>query len=510
MDKISPRQGKETHTQRVGVPQGSALSPLLYSAYTNNIPRPTSGVQLALFADDTALYYKNRSKTTRSTILPLQRAIDELGVTFDRNLIFREHITLVRKTAHFYRARLGAMLGRKSKLSRRNKHTIYKMCIWTVMTHASPVFAYAAPTALNRLQTFFTSSSSQEGKKKETLVFAVDDQEKAECIADSTELQCSHTLPPHNIQYITLIEEEVHHKTSLDPLEDLSSVSLDEVQKLVKSLKAKKAPGLDGISVQIALFADDTTLYLRGQTERNICPHLQKAIEELARWFQIWRIEVNAEKSAAISFIRRKGRSPVVAAHSTPLHIYNAPILWKHTYKYLSITLDRNLHFRDHIKRDRKTAIFCQSRLKGMLVPLPTRTGARLCRIDIFYPFLVARGKQKKKRWCCDLACGLAFPSLLALLRFARQHSQPDRHQIYRRVSPHPGLPLFTSARFSLCGQRISCSVTAINDGQRFLSDFFIQPSFTRVQVRDGGLIFCPRSRRGYDPDGSGGNGLNH
>ncbi|GBP22611.1 Probable RNA-directed DNA polymerase from transposon BS [Eumeta japonica] len=33
-------------------------SPLLYSAYTNDVPRPSSsGVQLALFADDTALFY---------------------------------------------------------------------------------------------------------------------------------------------------------------------------------------------------------------------------------------------------------------------------------------------------------------------------------------------------------------------------------------------------------------------------------------------------------------------
>ncbi|GBP03794.1 RNA-directed DNA polymerase from mobile element jockey [Eumeta japonica] len=192
---------------RAGVPQGSALSPRLYSAYTNDIPRPTSGVQLPLFADDTALYYKSRNRTTLPTIRHLQRAIDELGqwfrlwridvnpeksaaiqfkysknrsnfvvdwntpnlkmlnaripwqrsykylgVTLDRNLLFREHIARVRKTVLFYTARLGAMLGRKSKLSRRNKRTIYKMCIRTVMTYASPVFAHAAPTALDRLQ----------------------------------------------------------------------------------------------------------------------------------------------------------------------------------------------------------------------------------------------------------------------------------------------------------------------------------------------------------------------
>ncbi|GBP10396.1 Probable RNA-directed DNA polymerase from transposon BS [Eumeta japonica] len=68
---------------RAGVPQGSTLSPLLYSAYTNDIPRPSSsGVQLALFADDTALFYGSRNRSTRFTLLPLQRAIDELGQWF--------------------------------------------------------------------------------------------------------------------------------------------------------------------------------------------------------------------------------------------------------------------------------------------------------------------------------------------------------------------------------------------------------------------------------------------
>ncbi|GBP28272.1 hypothetical protein EVAR_11731_1 [Eumeta japonica] len=56
---------------------------LLYSAYTNDVPRPSSsGVQLALFADDTALFYGNRNRSTRFTLLPLQRAIDELSQWF--------------------------------------------------------------------------------------------------------------------------------------------------------------------------------------------------------------------------------------------------------------------------------------------------------------------------------------------------------------------------------------------------------------------------------------------
>ncbi|GBP71639.1 hypothetical protein EVAR_53122_1 [Eumeta japonica] len=62
---------------RAGVPQGSSFSPLLYSAYTNDILRPSSGVQRVLFADNIALYYRNRNK--KLTFLYLQRENDDLG-----------------------------------------------------------------------------------------------------------------------------------------------------------------------------------------------------------------------------------------------------------------------------------------------------------------------------------------------------------------------------------------------------------------------------------------------
>ncbi|GBP67650.1 Probable RNA-directed DNA polymerase from transposon BS [Eumeta japonica] len=76
---------------------------------------------------------------------------------------------------------------------------------------------------------------------------AYDDAEVAECIADSIETQCSHASPPHDTAHISSIEEEVLQKTSLEPKDNLTLVSLSEVQLLVRSLKTRKAPGLDGV-----------------------------------------------------------------------------------------------------------------------------------------------------------------------------------------------------------------------------------------------------------------------
>ncbi|GBP44902.1 Probable RNA-directed DNA polymerase from transposon BS [Eumeta japonica] len=76
---------------------------------------------------------------------------------------------------------------------------------------------------------------------------ALDDAEVAECIADSIETQFSHVSPPHDIAHINSIEEEVLQKNSLEPKDDLTPVSLSEVQTLVKSISTRKAPGLDGV-----------------------------------------------------------------------------------------------------------------------------------------------------------------------------------------------------------------------------------------------------------------------
>ncbi|GBP26551.1 hypothetical protein EVAR_86054_1 [Eumeta japonica] len=53
---------KSFKTRKTPGLDGSTLSPLLYSAYINDIPDLTSDIQLTLFEDDTLLYYQARHK----------------------------------------------------------------------------------------------------------------------------------------------------------------------------------------------------------------------------------------------------------------------------------------------------------------------------------------------------------------------------------------------------------------------------------------------------------------
>ncbi|GBP37481.1 Glycosaminoglycan xylosylkinase homolog [Eumeta japonica] len=82
------------------------------------------------------------------------------------------------------------MLGRKSKLSRRNKRTIYKMYIRTVMKYASPVFAHAAPKALHS-----NTTGRREGNQPVTVscdILCRDDSLQASSITHVTRRRHSH------------------------------------------------------------------------------------------------------------------------------------------------------------------------------------------------------------------------------------------------------------------------------------------------------------------------------
>jgi hypothetical protein len=167
------------HPIEAGVPQGSVLSPLLYSVFTADTPK-TTRTTLAMYADDTAII--TRSKQPRTATGYLQEAVDALedwfrlwridvnpekssallitrrrvvpvgqvqmfgrdipwkdqvkylGVILDKRLTFIPHVKHVEAQTKMVASRLSSLTCRKSKMSIRNKLVLYKSIIRPVTT----------------------------------------------------------------------------------------------------------------------------------------------------------------------------------------------------------------------------------------------------------------------------------------------------------------------------------------------------------------------------------------
>ncbi|GBP23491.1 Probable RNA-directed DNA polymerase from transposon BS [Eumeta japonica] len=106
-------------------------------------------------------------------------------------------------------------------------------------------------------------------------------------------------------------------------------------------------------------YRDNTALFFRAKLTKSTLLRLQRAIDDLSRWFRNWRIEVNPEKSAAIQFKYSTRKNRQIVDLDTPhQRISNANISWQLYYKYLGVTLDNNLHFKDHIECFKKNCNF--------------------------------------------------------------------------------------------------------------------------------------------------------
>lgn len=96
---------------------------------------------------------------------------------------------------------------------------------------------------------------------------------------------------------------------------------------------------------QLAIFADDTGLYVASVDPSFIIMTLERKLETLYQYYHRWRIKVNMNKTNAIFFTRKRKRSSLP---SRDINFLGSSISWGDSIKYLGMTLDRKMTFKPH------------------------------------------------------------------------------------------------------------------------------------------------------------------
>lgn len=97
----------------------------------------------------------------------------------------------------------------------------------------------------------------------------------------------------------------------------------------------------------VATFADDTAVLAVGENSEDAADKLQTAISLIERWTNKWKININENKSVHINFTNKK-------TMYKPVQINNKIIPFVNSAKYLGMTLDAKLRWKEHVKRKRE------------------------------------------------------------------------------------------------------------------------------------------------------------
>jgi hypothetical protein len=99
---------------------------------------------------------------------------------------------------------------------------------------------------------------------------------------------------------------------------------------------------------KLATFADDTALLTTGQDEVSSTRLLQKASNTIYEWTKTWKIKLNEAKSAHINFINKR-------LIDLPSLVINGTIVpYENKAKYLGMTLDAKLRWKEHVKKKKE------------------------------------------------------------------------------------------------------------------------------------------------------------
>ncbi|KAL1447521.1 hypothetical protein WDU94_005550 [Cyamophila willieti] len=116
-----------------------------------------------------------------------------------------------------------------------------------------------------------------------------------------------------------------------------------------------------------ATFADDTAFLTIGHTTAEAASELNRTLSKFERWTIQWRIKLNEKKSVHVDFTYRN--QPYV-----PVYINNQVIPFSNQAKYLGMTLDAKLKWKEHVKKKRQQLDLKYNQMRwlmGRSSPLP-------------------------------------------------------------------------------------------------------------------------------------------
>lgn len=100
-------------------------------------------------------------------------------------------------------------------------------------------------------------------------------------------------------------------------------------------------------NVTVATFADDTAILSVDETVEDATETLQVAINRINTWTKRWLIKLNEAKSVHVNFTNKR-------VQYIPLTINGNIVPFSNTAKYLGMTLDAKLRWKEHVKKKRE------------------------------------------------------------------------------------------------------------------------------------------------------------
>lgn len=96
---------------------------------------------------------------------------------------------------------------------------------------------------------------------------------------------------------------------------------------------------------QVSQFADDLCYWTSSKCPKLAAKKLQKSIEEIETWSNMWRVKLNPQKTQCVLFTRstRKNKKPI------DLKLYGEAIKVEKEAKFLGVTFQKNMNWTSHI-----------------------------------------------------------------------------------------------------------------------------------------------------------------